>query len=206
MQNKDLDWKILRGAVIAITASLILSGLMLGGSFYFADQMNKNFKTNNSSLQSAKSRYLAMDDEERQIKKYYPIFVGLYHKGILGQEHRLNWIEVLTSAGDELKLPALTYQIATQAIHTPAPPVNPGRYQVYASTMALNMQLRHEGDLFRLFAALDAKAHGIYTVSSCNLIRSADALADAKDVAAITAQCDLQWFTIKLADGAKLEL
>jgi len=206
MQPKGFDWQVLRGALLALASSLAISGLILAGSFYFAEEMHKKFIRDDASFKSASRRYLAIDEEERLIKKYYPVFVDLYHNGALGKEHRLNWIEVLKNAGDEIKPPSLNYQIATQKLHTPAFPVNLGRYQVYASTMSLNMQLLHEGDLFRLFAFLDKQAKGVYTVLNCHLRRSSDLITDDPAVPNITVQCELEWFTIKRADGTELEV
>ena len=206
MRHNDLDWKVLRTALLTITASLISSGLLLGGSFYFADEMKKKFIRENASFRSASSRYLAIDEEERLIKEYHPVFVDLYHKGILDKERRLDWIEALKSIGDQINPPVLNYQIATQELYTPAFPVNLGRYQLHASTMSLTMQLLHEGDLFRLFASLDEEAQSIYHLSSCHLQRSSDAITADADVPNIRAQCELKWFTIKLADGTELEV
>ena len=144
--------------------------------------------------------------KRKLIKKYYPIFVDLYNQGVLGKEHRLNWIEVLKSSGDKIKLPSLNYQVASQDVFTPAFSVNAGRYQIYASTMSLGMQLLHEGDLFALLNSLDNDANGIYSIPSCRIDRSSSAITDNPGASNVNAKCELTWFTIKLADGTKLEV
>lgn len=206
MKRDDIDWKVLRGSLIALVVSLAVSASLLSGSFYFEKKMNTEYVNNNAQFQSISRRYLAIDEEEKLIKKYYPIFIDLYNQGVLGKEHRLNWIEVLKSSGDRIKLPSLNYQVASQNTYTPAFSANLGRYQLYASTMSLSMQLLHEGDLFELFESLDTEANGIYNTSNCRLDRSSSTITDNPNAANVNAKCELTWFTINLADGTKLEI
>ncbi len=205
MQRSDMDWQVLRGAFIVLAGSLVISGLMVGGSDYFASQMQRELARNQADFRAASRRYLAIDEEERLIKTYYPAFVKLYDQGILGEENRLSWIEALKGAGDKIKLPTLNYQVAAQVVHSPAFALDLGPYQLHASSMSLNMQLLHEGDLFQFFESLDRQAEGLYHVSSCRLTRSNAGIIIAPDAANITAQCELEWLSITLAAGGELE-
>ena len=46
----DIDWNILRGSLIALISSLIVSGSLLSGSFYFEGKMKREYENNNSTI------------------------------------------------------------------------------------------------------------------------------------------------------------
>ena len=206
MNNKHIDWSIIRGSLIGLIISLLLGGLLIGSSFYFKEQMKKEYVRNNAGFQSISQRYLAVDEEEKLIRKFYPRFIKLYNQGVIGKEHRLNWIEVLRSAGEAIMLPSLSYEIKSQNIYTPAFSVNLGRFQIFSSEMSLDMQLLHEGDLFSLLKSLDENAKGRYSISRCSMDNRLPGITDNISVANIGLKCDVIWFTIKLADGTELQV
>lgn len=206
MKREDIDWKVLRGALSVFVISIVLTSALVGGSIYFRDEMKKDFRRHNAQFKSISQRYLAIDEEEKLIKKYYPVFLELYNKGVIGREKRLNWIEVLRKAGQEIKLSGLNYQIKSQNNYTPNYSLVLGRYNLFSSTMSLKIQLLHEGDLFDLLDALNEKADGRYSVSKCSFAGTAKIVTNESGAVNINADCDLQWFTIKLANGAELQI
>jgi len=207
MKLEYIDWSVIRGALIGLVTSLILGALLIGGSVYFRENMKKEFTRNNSQFQNISRRYLAVDEEEKLIQEYYPEFIALFDKGIIGNERRLDWIEVLRKYGREIKLPSLSYTIESQKEYTPTFPVNLRNYQLYRSTMRLNMQLLHEGDLFSLLEALDKYARGNYSVSECELRNSTRArLNEDPKATNVNVECQLEWFTIKLANGREIKV
>ncbi len=206
MKRKDIDWSILRGSLILLVVCIIIGSGIIFGSYYFYKQMELGYRRNNAQFQSISQRYLAVDEEEKMIKQFYPRFVSLYKKGVIGKEHRLNWVEVLRKSGDKIKVPLLNYVIKSQNIYTPGFAVSLGRYQLRSSNMTLSMQLLHEGDLFFIFDELDKNAEGLYNISSCEMTASFSELKDDPKASNITAKCELQWFTISLADGRELEV
>jgi len=205
--NADIiDWKILRGAIILLLLSVSISGSIVYGANYFRQQMLTEFNRANAEFRITSTRYLTVDEEEKQIRSYLPRFVELYQNGIIGNEQRLNWVEVLRATGDEYRLPGLSYQIETQQVYTPGFPLNLGRYRLYSSKMILTMQLLHEGDLFRIFEKLNQEAKGTYNLTTCNINQSVTTITDNPAAGNISARCELQWFTIKLADGRQIEV
>jgi len=206
MKQSDIDWKILRWSMVILFVCLALSGAMVSGSFYFKDKMLKEYNRNNASFRMVSNKYFAVDEEEKLIKKYFPIFIKLYEKGVLGREFRLNWVETLRQAGEELKIPGLSYDIRSQELYTPAFPVVMGRYTLFRSTMSLDMQLLHEGDMFSLFEFLDKNASGAYNVSNCKIVAQGKGISDDPSRANINVKCELIWHSIKLADGTELKV
>jgi hypothetical protein len=205
MKYSDIDWKILRGAIATLVISISISGTLIYLSMYFQDRMYREFTRNELRFQSISKRYLAVDEEEKLIKKYYPRFVELYKKGVIGKEQRLNWIEVLRTAGMQIQVPTLTYQIESQDTYKPGYSVTLGKFRLYSSKMTLNMRLLHEGDLFNILNELNKKANGIYSLNSCRLSKNSK-IVESADAPNINAECDLQWFTIKLANGKDINV
>ena len=206
MRHEDIDWTILSKALITLVISLALCSTLIIASYYFQKQMMLEYNGNNANFRSISSRYLAVDEEERLIKTYLPRFTELFHNGVIGTEQRLNWIEVLRTSGRELRLPALNYQIESQKVYMPEFSVDLGKFNIYRSQMILTMQLLHEGDLFNIIETMNKKARGIYRISSCELTQMDKDIQDDPSRGNISAKCDLDWYTIKLQDGSKIDV
>ena len=206
MKREDIDWSVIKGTLYGLVVSLVIASSLVGGSYYFEKEMGMDYTRNNTIFRSISQRYLAVDEEEKLIQTYYPKFLELYAAGVIGREQRLDWIEVLRSAGEELKIPSLSYEIQSQKIFIPSYGVDTGKYQIYMSNMKLNIRLSHEGELFRLFELLDRKAKGRYSISSCQLNNTAKFVMDNPLSANVTAECNLEWYTVKLSDGRDIEV
>ncbi len=206
MRREDIEWPLLRGALAILVASIAVSSLLIWGSYYFRGKMKLEFIRNNAQFQSISQRYLAVDEQDKLIKRYLPKFVTLYNNGVIGHEQRLNWLEVLRKVGDKLRLPGLSYEIHSQSQYSPDFPVTLGHFQLYSSQMTLNMHLAHEGDLLNLLGILDRKAEGSYSVQSCKMNRSGNVIIMDPDKSNITVKCELDWFTIKLASGKQIKV
>jgi hypothetical protein len=206
VRREDIDWSILVGALVTLGVCLVVGGLIIGGSFYFEKKMEMEFNANNALFQDISRRYLSVDEEEKLIKKFYPRFVELYEAGVIGREQRLNWLEVLRAAGERKRLPGLNYEIKSQNVYAPQFPAMLGRYQLYSSDMSLSMQLLHEVDLLDVLDFMDKNAQGLYSVSECRFSRAGQDITMAAHASNVTTRCDLNWFTIKLADGTEIKV
>ena len=128
----------------------------------------------------------------------------LHH--VLGRERRLSWLEALRRAGDDNGLTQVAYKLDAQRQATPDFNIALGNYQLYASTMNLNLALLHEGSLLRLFKALDRDALGQYALRRCVLKRTGEGLDLTAEGANINADCTLDWWTINLSGEHGLSL
>ena len=194
------EHELLRGAAIMFVSSAALGATLLAASGTFERRMEQAYQYQRAQLRDTGGRYLAVDEEQAIIRDYLPRFMSLYETGLLGNEHRLNWIEALQYAAAVLRLPALAYEISAQQPRAPGLGLPPGDHPVYVSAMTLNMQLLHEGDLFALFDLLDERAKGLYSVSRCELTRNFTELADNPDAANVSANCLLEWYSVRLAN------
>ena len=206
MASSRVDWSILRGTALVFVLSLALAAGMVSVSFYFRQNMERQYQANHAQFREASRKYLAVDDEQRIIEQFLPEFRRLFDGGRLGRERRLSWLETLRRAGDANGLPQLVYKLDAQRLATPDFAIALGDYQLYASAMTLNLGLLHEGDLLQLLQALDHNALGQYSIKGCVLKRAGeniDLLAQAPNLAA---QCSLEWWTINLSGERGLTL
>jgi len=206
MEKEGLDWDILRGSIVLFSICLLVGSGLIGGAYYFNSKLSKELKRNKGVFQSISQRYLDVDQEEKLLHDYFPEFIKLYNKGVIGREKRLNWIEALRRSGEEIKLPGLRYSIESQEIYTPEYDIKYNGYALYNSNMELNLGLLHEGDLFKLLKYMDQTADGSYTISECTFGMNGSEVKMEKDHANISADCLLHWVTIDLASGARIEI
>jgi hypothetical protein len=196
------DWSVLRGALGVFVVCALLSVIMLGATHYFAENMSTELRGHHGRFRDASRKYLSVDQDERTIAEHYPAFVELYRRGIIGDEHRLNWVEALGAAAAELRLPNLSYKIEPQQPHTPELPLASGAFDVRVSRMHLTLGLMHEGDLRRLLGVLDQRVEGTYSVRECTARRIVDPAHPGSN---INTECVLEWYTLELR-GAKVSL
>lgn len=206
MAQVKVDWTVLRGTIGSFGLCVLVSAIMLTGSFYFRAEMEAQFRSNHAQFRGASRKYLSVDEDAHIIEQYYPQFVALHAAGIVGQEHRLDWLETLRAASDSLRLPEMSYRIDSQTALVPDFPVILGGFDINASNMELSLGLLHEGDLEALLNALDTHAKGLYSVSRCDLSRTdREPRLDLKH-ANLNAECVLKWFTVDLKGERKISL
>ncbi len=196
MKAADIEWSMIRGALIALAIALVVSIGMLSASYQFWESTDKSLKGVETQLRAAREKFRTVDEQEAMIATYYPQFQELERQGIIGRERRLDWIENLSQADENLKLPKLAYSIDTQEPFSADFPLAGGAYEVYASKMNLNLGLLHGQDLFNLLSWLDDGAQGLYSVDTCNLVRQLDDPGSPRKIH-LTSNCELRWFTIK---------
>lgn len=204
-ENK-IDWSVLRGAIIVFVISLTISASLIAGTWYYKENMEVKYNVNKKRFQTVSNQYLAVDQEEKLVRQYYPEFINLYNKGIIGQERRLNWIEILHNSSEHSKFISLRYEIDPQAQYTPDFTLNYGIYKLFNSSMKLNMDLLHMGDLRKLIDDLDRNAQGIFNISNCKLKRTGDGRFELEIKPNIAAVCELHWLNIKRSDGSDITL
>jgi hypothetical protein len=168
------------------------------------------------SLQQTKSTQLAKDaaaiahkesdgklkrvrDEENEIKKKSALFSKLQARGIIGEEQRLDWVELLKGIESRQRLIDLQFEI------TPQRPLdkNAGdNFTFHASLMKLQFKALHEEDLTRLLDDLRSQARALIQVKSCNLSRlPRSAGQQTTSLAQLKADCQIDWVTIREASN-----
>jgi hypothetical protein len=126
---------MIRGALGALVLAAAIGATLYTAATRFREAMQVKYGESHQRLQSVTGKYLAVDQEDMIIREQYPRFVELVRKGVIGNEQRLNWIEVLKHTAAITKIPSLRYEIAAREPFTPDFGLATGPYQVQVSKM-----------------------------------------------------------------------
>ena len=196
----EIEWSVLRGSIILLVVAVIISAGAFFGSYQFANSKNKIHKREQAKYLTARNQYHTLDEEEGLIAIYLPRYVALENAGIIGREKRLDWIESLRQSAKQSQVAKMQYGISAQKLFETKIPLDLGDYKIYASTMSLNLDLLHEGDLFTLLENLSSSVSSLYGLSECDLKRKGSEIRNEVDAVNLNARCDLNFLTIRKSD------
>lgn len=183
-----------------LQSSLLATLLMVAvgaASVHFALNSTKAAKLEQAAAQKNRNDFdgklKQVRSEEAEIKQKSAVFNTLRARGIIGEEQRLEWVELLKDIRDRRRLLDLQYEIAPQR-PLDASPGN--AFAFYASTMKVQLKLLHEEDLTRLLDDLRRQASALIQVRSCAVSRLPRGGADDASNAHLQADCQIDWVTL----------
>ncbi len=185
--------------VILLLSILICSAIFI--TFYSLRESHlETMQSTRSSLQSAKARYNSALEQKRVYESYESRFNTLVKNGVFSDENRLNWIDAIETASKRYQIPYLKYKIEKQStLKSNALSASFPGIDVFKSAMSLEMQLLHEGDLYRFIHGLEASAKGLFDIETCTITRNIlldKTILESRDGKNFTALCTLNWYTI----------
>jgi hypothetical protein len=133
--------------------------------------------------------------EEAEIKQKSALFNALLARGVIGEEQRLEWVELLKAIGDRRRLIDLQYEIAPQRPLDAADTTS--AFAFYASAMKVQLKLLHEEDLTRLLDDLRQQAGALIQIRSCSLSRLPRSGGESDRSAQLQADCLIDWITLR---------
>jgi len=183
--------------LISIVVATIL--FVVSNSWWHTSYNNKVMASDN--LAEAKERYYSAINQKQLLKKFEAQYKKLISSGIVGDEDRLNWVDTIEKITANNKIPYLKYkidkrqQLNSNEINQKYPGI-----QLLKSTMSLDMQLLHEGDLYTIINSLHKNAKGLFDIKSCAIVRNTtqvESLVDSQTDKNFSAKCELNWYTMK---------
>jgi hypothetical protein len=201
MRVSEVDWRLLRGAIILLVISALIAGASLAASHSFASRQQDALQRERSAFMAARSKYHALDEEENIIATYLPRYLALEDAGVIGREQRLDWIDVLREAGRAARVQSLSYVLNAQHRFEPGIELSIGDYAVYVSSMRLDIGLLHEGDLLEFLDRMGSQMPGLFGVNGCRMLRTDQTLLVAADAVNIDVQCLVNFYTIRKPDS-----
>jgi hypothetical protein len=147
-------------------------------------------------------RLQQVSEEEKEIRAKSALFAELQTRGIIGDEQRLDWVELLKEIRDAQRLIEMHYEIAPQKPLDAGAgaAANTGGFSFQSSSMLLRLKLLHEEDLTRLLDELRQRARALVVVRHCNVVRlprgGGERLAS---LAQLQAECRIDWITVRSA-------
>lgn len=154
-----------------------------------------------ADLNQAKERYYTAINQKQLLKQFEEKYKQLISSGIVGDEQRLNWVDTIEKITTLNKIPYLKYKIdKRQNLNSNDISQNYPGIQLLKSTMTLEMQLLHEGDLYTIINSLHKNAKGLFDIKSCAIVRNAtqiESLVDSQTDKNFSAKCELNWYTMQ---------
>jgi hypothetical protein len=138
--------------------------------------------------------------EEHEIRQKAALFKALEARGVVGEEQRLEWVELLGEIRDRRRLIEVRYEFAPpRALDGDKVPA--GSFGLYASAMKLQVRLLHEEDLLRLLDELREQARALVQVKRCDVAR----LTNVNDAmrGELQADCLIDWITLRGGGGKR---
>lgn len=188
------DFPKLQWSLLATVLMMIVGAAMV----YFSYNATEVAKRDRAAAQAERNEFdgklKQVRNEENEIKQKSAVFNALQTRGMIGEEQRLEWVELLKDIRDTRRLIDLQYEIAPQRrLDTDAAK----GFAFYSSTMRLQLKLLHEEDLTRLIDDLRERARALIQVKHCDVSRLPQSATDSSTIAQLQADCRIDWITLR---------
>lgn len=191
------DWRKLRFPILAFGGALVVIGLLVSLADQYRTKNETALQTQQNLLDQARSKFQSSGMEKETIMQYLPIYNDLLANGFVGEERRIEWIERLRQIHAQHKLFSIDYSIGLQEDYKPSFLTNLGSFVLHRSTMKLNLDMLHEGDLINLLDGLHEQTSP-FIVRECEISRPVGALVNSKNlVSNLKASCEIDWLTLR---------
>ena len=196
MKFSKADFYQLRWSLAAFLAAILVSSVILSGSSQYADATQKDQRTAQSQMNDARNRLTMATQDQESLVDFSHEYDTLEKNKLIGDDHRLDWMEGLEKIRNQNRVIDFRYSIAPQKIYAPQPAIDSGNFDIHYSEMKLQFDLRHEGQLLNFFDALRSQIQGHYQLEGCTMQRN-DAAEDTGTPMHLKGECNGGWITLK---------
>jgi hypothetical protein len=154
-------------------------------------------------FQGTVQEYRTALESEQILRTETERFTQLRAQGFVGPEPRLRWIENVRESAARADLLTIRYALEPRTAHSTR--VTTGSFQLFASLMRLELELRHEGDLFTFLNLLEARHGGLFELSACSLRHAREESEIKLQEGNLNVTCELRWFSLDTADATPVE-
>ncbi|MEF8725218.1 MAG: hypothetical protein V5B30_22600 [Candidatus Accumulibacter delftensis] len=195
MRIAPADFRKLQASILLGVLMVAAGALALYFSFAVKEAAEQAMVGIAAQFAEADGKLRQVRNEESEVKQKSIIFKQLQERGIIGDEQRLDWVELLKEIRDQHRLIDLRYEIAPQRMLE-------GQlgndFVFFASSMKLELKLLHEEDLIRLLDDLRRQAKALIRVKSCRIERlPATGEQRGGGRANLLADCEIEWLTLR---------
>ena len=191
---KRTQWVALLAAILIALA--VAAGLWTSAGAHKAQVERDAAAARKSEVERRLAR---VRTEEQEIKTRTQQFQQMDQAGIIGQEKRLDWTELLRDLQQQLRLPGMSYEFGAQV---PLETTTDTGYAYHSSPLKIQLRLLHEEDLLNFINRLQREAKAMVLVRGCKLVRP-PATNSAGGAVQLNAECTMEWVTLRRASGAK---
>ena len=188
---------------LALAAAILMAAagaLLVYAAFEFNQAAGKSKAAALAARADRQGKLARARDEEQEMKQKIARYHQLAARGVIGEEHRLDWVERIRAIRQARKLYDIQYEIAPQQpLDAAVAPGASAGHDFLASAMQMRMRLLHEEDLLNFLADLRAAGLAYIRVRRCGVERlPKGAAADTEGVPPqLEADCAIDWITIR---------
>jgi hypothetical protein len=187
------DWKKLQTPIMLLLLMLCVAGVLINRAMHFEETQQSLLNAQNKQLSITQQKYRSSGSEKQDIITFLPQYKALIAKGFIGEERRQVWIQSLHHIQQQFTLFPIKYQLNPLEQTSLAFFPSLGNFTLHQSSMKLNFDLLHEGDILKLTEALASKQYANWLLRECDLNRM---LQTQENGANLTANCTIDWFTL----------
>ncbi|RTL54986.1 MAG: hypothetical protein EKK46_07060 [Rhodocyclaceae bacterium] len=192
------EFKKLRWSLLWLLVTLIAGAAAVVFSIRFEQKAQADTKRIEAGRNEIRSKLARAQDEEKELREKIAKHQAMESRGILDQEHRLDWVEKIRQIKESRKLIDVQYELAPQqAVDSALVPSAGSAFEVMSSPMKLQMQLLHEEDLLNFLNDLRQQVKAYVRPRQCTLIRLPSVARETGTNAQLSADCQLDWITIR---------
>jgi hypothetical protein len=189
----------LKPLYVSLLIAIVLGGIgiavVVASQRYF-DRTRIEHKSALAERQAIQTKLSQATEEEREIREKLVDYQKLLDRGVIGDERRLEWVETIGQIKTDHKLFEIKYQIEPQrALELPGIARSP-EIEFRASTLKVEMQLLHEGDLLVFIDELRRRLKAHVLVRTCSIERIARSAEDRGINPRLRAECAIDLVTI----------
>lgn len=191
----------LQGNITLFAVTIAVAATMVILSSRYSDNVRKETLAAMMSAKQQEQTARQLHSDEQGLREQIARYRSLEAQGVIGNEKRLEWVELLAKLQEENKLFPLDYEFMPQTRVLGAQlPLPSGGHDVFSTSMRLTLPMLHEQDLFRLLAEIQGRAPAMVRAREC-LIRLPATREERGLSPQLEAVCQLDWLTFKPTPG-----
>jgi hypothetical protein len=199
MNRLHTELRLLRWPLLQLGLAALLALALCLVSWHFIQDSARQADAAEKAAEQLRNQAARLQSEEHDMRAKIAQYTAINARGIIGDEHRLDWVELVRTIQRERKLLGLEYEIQPrQRLAGNAATSNGTGYIFMSSAMKVQMPLLHEDDLLRFLGDIRASAAAFTRLRSCKLQRgTAPSMQEDSGMRAqLNAECQIDWITL----------